>query len=204
MAVCEFSTLPTTPALALAPIERSCYNKSVKLYLFCLRPAATHHAWETRPTAVPDPHLPTPAAHAGRPIPAPQITYNHREGSPTTKPAPTSALHLSLHSRQPGCPTCIAMLHLPILPPCAPPSAPFAAKGATCPPAPFFAFPRNKNPKYNHRHRGHQAAQSTCSTTTWHSCGPRVHLIHHPKRKVQRESEIAPTPKSCAKIDKIS
>jgi hypothetical protein len=71
---------------------------------------------------------------------------------------------------------------------------------------------------YRNNYRDRQVTQSTCSTTTWHSCGPGVsvtevsvtevsltrvsltgvHLIHHPK-KVRRESEIAPTPNSCEK-----
>jgi uncharacterized protein YjbI with pentapeptide repeats len=94
-------------------------------------------------------------------------------------------------------------------------------------------MPKNNYRYYNYRnnYRDRQVTQSTCSTTTWHSCGPGVsvtevsltgvsltevsltevsltgvsltrvsltgvHLIHHPK-KVRRESEIAPTPKSC-------
>ena len=121
------------------------------------RPAANHHARETRPTRPRDPHLPcsVPAPRPRRPsCPRLQITYNHREPAPTTETAPTSALHLSLHSRPPVRPACIAMPHLPVLPPCRPQSAPFAAKGTIRPPAPFLPFLRNKNPKNNHRRRG--------------------------------------------------
>ena len=79
-------------------------------------------------------------AHAGRPASRAQITFNHREGSPTTKPAPTSALHLSLHSRKPvrqpapPCPICPFRAHT------VPKSAPFAAKlpSALRPPFPHF------------------------------------------------------------------
>jgi hypothetical protein len=154
------------PAAVLALIEHSCYNGGMNLYPACCRPARNLPC-PGNPTYGPRP--PSAAggrgAHAGRPVPARKITYNHREGSPTTIPAPTFALHLSVHSRQPAPQTCTTMPHSPVSRPYWPQLAPFAAEGTIRPPAPFSTFLQKKNPKNNHRHRGDQAVQSAIAPT---------------------------------------
>jgi len=130
----------------------------MKLYPACWRPVRNPpcpgnptHSGPRLPTRPPSAALAPAPRRASRPRPL--ITFNHREPTPTTETAPTSALHLFLHLHPPGRQACTTMPHLPILPPCRAQSAPFAAIATICPPAPLIPCQQLKKPKNNHRHR---------------------------------------------------
>jgi hypothetical protein len=116
-------------------------------------------------------------ALAGRLVPAPN--YIQSSGGVADD---QNGPHLRAPSIPPFAPTGAPNLHhhapFARIAPLPAPIGPIRRQATICPPAPFSAFLRKKNPKNNHRHRGHQAAQSTCSTTTWRFCDPATRESH--------------------------